>query len=116
MPTATKIRTVWPDSAEPRATLERETPGGRVSSRPLGPRALLGLGEAAVVLKRPRGEVQQAIRTGFLTARRRGNRCYVTMKACTDFLREEEADWAFVRARAHEPTIPADEVLRRHGD
>lgn len=109
------IRVVWPNPAGPCATLIRVTPSGRERERTVGPRALLTLDEAAAVLGRPRAGVQRAIRAGFLATRRRGSRRYVTMKACADFRREEEADLAFARVRAHEPDIPADEVYSRLG-
>ena len=110
------IRVRWENAATAALTLERKTPSGRMSSRALGPRAILRLEEAAAAVERPRDQVRRAIRAGFLRARRRGGRTVVTVQACADFLREERADREVVRARRGAPTVPFEEVLRELGD
>ena len=102
-----------PPGAGATVTIERRLPNGRTVERELGPSGLLSLDEAARVLGRSRAEVQGAIRTGFLRARRRGGRVSVALGACLDFLREEDEDRQIARARKQEPTIPA--VVARHG-
>lgn len=97
------------------ATLIRIFPSGRRRARALGPRALLSLAEAAAVLKRPRAEVQRAVRTKFLRSARGGR--YVTYGACLAFLREEAADGRAAQAAMASggPSIPARELYRRLG-
>lgn len=112
---APTIRLIWPDPAEPRATLIHVTPGGREHKRALGPRTRLTLAQAAAVLGRSREGVQRSIRAGTLRTVRRNGRRYVTMQACRDFERERQADLAVIQARAHEPGISADEVYRELG-
>jgi hypothetical protein len=108
-----KIRAVWPNPAEPSATLVCETPTGQIRERQVGPRTILTLDEAAAVVKRSPEAVQQAIRAGFLRPVRGRDRRCVTMKACRDYVRELLADLAVARARAPEPGSPAEEVYRR---
>lgn len=83
---------------------------GRKSERPVGPRTWLSLDEAAAVLERPAAIVMESIRAGFLRARRQGRRVSVTLTACEQFLREEQDDLAYVRARRKQRTYPAEEV------
>ena len=101
-----------------RVTIERRA-GSRLLEREVGPRGLLDLDEVATLLERPREAVQRSIRSGFLRAARRGRCPMVTLKACVDFLAEEQADGeaaqsahARARARGAQP-IPANEVHRR---
>jgi hypothetical protein len=107
-----KMRVVWPDPSEPRATLIRVTPRGEERERTVGPRTLLTLDEAAAVLDRSRADVRRSIRAGFLRPVRRGGRDYVTMQACRDYRRELLADLAIARDRSRGPRIPATEVFR----
>lgn len=111
------ISVVWATPREARATIVRETPSGQRYERNIGPRALLSLAEAAVVLERPPEEVRRAIRTGFLRACRRGRRAAVTFRACIEFLREEEYEGRMAKAamEAGGPSIPAEEVYRQLG-
>ncbi len=99
-------------------TIERILPTGRTVERELGPRGLLELDEAAVLLDRPRDQVLRAIRAGFLRVRRRGRNLYVTVQACTDFLREEQADIkaqdrTLARIRAGGERVIPWEIARR---
>ena len=125
MPTKTrsspKIQARWQTSgATPRLKLVREGHGGR-DERNLGPRSLLDLDEAAAVLQRPRAEVERAIRTGFLAARREGRMIRVTVGACYRFLAEERADGQAARSAIEEmkrtgaKPIPAEQVYRELG-
>ena len=118
MSPATKTRAIWPDLSVPRATLVQVTSRGEERERPVGPRTLLTLAEAAAVLDRSPAEVLRSIRAGFLRPVRRGSRRYVTMTACRDYVRELLADLAVARARSREPGIrtPAEEVFREAGD
>lgn len=109
------IRVVWPNLAEPRATLIHTTPSGRQRERKVGPRALLTLDEAAAALNRSPEGVRRSIRAGFLRSVRRGGRRYVTMRACAEYRCEAEADLAAARPGDHGPLIPAEEVYRRAG-
>jgi hypothetical protein len=117
--TQPKIRVYWENPPGAALTIERLLPSGRIIERALGPRGLLDLDEAAEVLDRPRDQVLRAIRAGFLRARRRGRALYVTVQACTDFLREEQADIeeqerTLARIRAgREPAIPWEIARRR---
>lgn len=122
MPTTTKpatptIRLIWPNPRELRPTLVRETPRGARGERRLGPRAVLSLAEAAVVLQRSAEEVRRAIRTGFLRACRRRPRPAVTFRSCQEFLREEAYDGRVAKARieADAAPLPAAEVYRDLG-
>lgn len=115
MPTGIGIQVVWTDRAEPHATLIFKTQGGRLRERVVGPRALLTIAEAAVVLERPVAHVRRAIKARLLRAVRRGSRTYLTMGTCVGFLREEKADLAVARARLHEPVRSSDEVYRQLG-
>ena len=115
MPTATKIQVIWPNPAEPRATLVRKTARGRLRERIVGPRALLTIDEAAAVLERPAEHVRRAIEARLLRPVRRGGRRYLTMRTCTEFRREEQSDLAVARSRLHERVYPAEEVYRQLG-
>ena len=112
MPTGMGIQVVWPNRAEPRATLVFKAKYGRLRERVVGPRALLTIEEAAAVLERPVAHVRRAIEARLLRAVRRGSRRYLTMGACAGFLREEKADLAVARARLHEPVRSSEEVYR----
>ena len=118
MPSIGKIRVIWPNLSEPRATLFHKTQRGEERERTVGPRALLTLEEAAAVLDRSRADVIGSIRSGFLRATRRGGRRYVTMLSCRDYVRELLADFAVARARSRGSRIriPAEEVFREAGD
>lgn len=94
--TQTRIHVFWENPPSGALTIERELPSRRTVERVLGPRGLLDLDEAAAVLGRPRDQVIRAIHAGFLRARRRRQQLYITVQACTDFLREE---WADIRAQ-----------------
>ena len=96
----------WENPPTGAVYLRRDTSAGPEDER-RGPRSLLTLDEAAVVLERSPAEVVQAIRAGFLRAQRRGSRVLVTPRSCRDFLDEEAEDRAIARARRREPTIPA---------
>ena len=113
MPTGTGIQVVWPNRAEPRATLVVKAKYGRLRERVVGPRTLLTIEEAAAVLERPVAHVRRAIKARLLRAVRRGSRRYLTMGACAGFLREEKADLAAARARLHEPVRSSEEVYRQ---
>lgn len=90
----------------------------RGRARTLGSRDRLTLDEAAAALKRPRAEVERAIRARFLRVVRRNGRRYVTVQACEDFLREEHHDLAIARARRREPGagVPLEQLVRELGD
>ena len=113
MPTGTGIQVVWPNRAEPRATLIFKAERGRLRERIVGPRALLTVEEAAAVLERPVGHVRRAIKARLLRTVHRGGRTYITMASCAGFLREEKADLAVARARLHEPVRSSEEVYRQ---
>lgn len=113
MRTGTGIQVIWPNRAEPRATLVFKAEGGRLRQRLVGPRSLLSLQEAAAVLDRPVAHVRRAIKARFLRAVRRGSRNYLTLRTCVGFLREEKADVAVARARLHEPVRSSEEVYRQ---
>lgn len=111
--TRSRIRVWWENPPGAALTIERELPNGRTIERALGPRGLLDIEEAAVVLGRSREQVVRAIRLGFLRATRRqisgaraGRRLYVTVQACVGFLREERADVEAARRAEKEPAIP----------
>ena len=70
MPTGTGIQVVWPNRAEPRATLVFKAKYGRLRERVVGPRALLTIEEAAAVLERPVVHVRRAIKARLLRANR----------------------------------------------
>ncbi len=103
-----------PPAAGAGITIERILPSGRTVERELGPRGLLDFDEAVALLDRPRDQVLRAIRAGFLrTTRRRQipgarvtRRRYVTLQACLDFLREEDADSEAARRAGQEQAIP----------
>jgi hypothetical protein len=109
------IRVVWPDPAEPCATLIYRTASGRQRERHVGPRARLTLDQAGAVLGRNRDGVERAIRAGFLRTVRHNGRRYVTMQACRDYERERRADLALAEAHAHDPVSPSEEVYSRLG-
>lgn len=115
MSAATKIRVIWPNPSEPRATLVRVTARGE-RERTVGPRGLLTLDEAAAVLDRSRADVVRSIRAGFLRATRREGRRYVTMLACRDYVRDLLADLSVARTRSREPRVSAEEVFREAAD
>jgi hypothetical protein len=123
MASATKIRVEW-SSPPPRswlkfvgpfeATIVREATGGRTRRRKVGPRSRLTLEAAAAVLGRPREYVERAVRTGFLRPVRNSRR-HVTLRACVNFLQEEEYDGRIARDREGEATVPAEKVYRQLG-
>lgn len=113
--TKSGARIVWPNPPAPSATLVRELKGGKTRQRVLGPRALLTLDQAAEVLQRKKADVQRSIRGGFLRSVRRGGRRYVTLQACSDYVREVITDTTVARAREHDREIPAEEVFREAG-
>lgn len=116
--TRSRIRVCWENPPGGALIIERDMPSGRTAERALGPRGLLDLDEAAAVLDRSRDEVVRAIRAGFLRARRRRQQLYVTVQACTDFLREEQADITaqertLARVRAGRERVIPWEIARR---
>lgn len=116
-PPAPTLRVIWPNPGELRATLVREAPRGARRERKLGPRAVLSVAEAAVVLRRSAEEVRRAIRAGFLRACRRGSQPAVTFRSCQEFLREEAHDGRIAKARMAAAAAPilAEEVYRELG-
>ena len=114
-----KTRVAWSHPGEARAMLVTTSSNGHIRERALGPRTLLTLTEAAVVLNRPVAEVRRAIDAGFLRAARRRPRTLVTLRACHTFLDEERADGARAALeemrRTGENPIPADVVFRELG-
>lgn len=113
-----RIRVWWENPPDTGLTIEHILPTGRTVERELGPRGLLDLDEAAAVLRRPRDQVLRAIHAGFLRSRRRGRQLYVTLQACTDFLREEQADITaqertLARIRAGRERVIPWEIARR---
>lgn len=118
--TRSRIRVWWENPPGVALTIEHVLPSGRTAERTLGPRGLLDLDEAAVVLGRSRDEVLRAIRAGFLRATRReicgarsGRRLYVTVQACVGFLREERADVEAARLARRERAIPWEIARQR---
>ena len=108
-----RIRVYWENPPSGALMVER----GQTFKR-LGPRGLLDLDEAAEALNRSRDEVVRAIRAGFLRARPRGQQLYVTVQACTEFLREEQADMAaqdltMARIRTGRERVIPWKVVRR---
>lgn len=75
----TTLRAAWQREADgPRVTLSRVM-RGRVEQRELGPRDVLTIPEAAVILKRPVSEARKDIRARFLRAtRRKGRNLFLT--------------------------------------
>lgn len=116
-----KVRVAWANPGEARATLVTTTRNGHTRERSLGPRTLLTLASAAVVLNRPVAEVRRAIDAGFLRAARPRPPVRVTLRACRAFLDEERADGVRARASLEEmrrtgaKPIPADVVHRELG-
>ena len=117
----TPLRAAWqhePDGH--RVTLRREL-RGRVEQRKLGPRDVLTVAEAAVILKRPVSEVRKDIRARFLRATRRKCRVVVTVAACRKFLDEEREDGKAALdvaeriGRGEARLIPYEEVKKRLG-
>ena len=118
--TQTRIHVYWENPPSAALTIEHVLPSGRTVERALGPRGLLDLDEAAVVLGRSRDQVIRAIRAGFLRATRRQisrararRQLYVTVQACVGFLREERADVEAARRAGREWAIPWEIVRQR---
>jgi hypothetical protein len=119
-PAPARIRVCWENPfGTPRLILETRR-GNQVVERPLGPRGILTLDQAAAVLERPRAAVLCEIRAGLLRpVRRRGRTVGVTVRACAEFLAEQRQDLVASRTvldrvgRGRERLIPWDEARRR---